>query len=155
MATKIISKRCSQCKENLPATAEYFGKDKHLKDGLHSCCKQCRKQHYKEHKPESRQYHKQYNKTLRGNLRYVWHNMLHRCNNTKHKRYKDYGGRGVKVKFTSFNDFYNHVVNELKTDPHGLTIDRIDNDGHYERGNIRFVSRAENNRNKRIKNKVA
>jgi len=65
-----------------------------------------------------------------------------------YKQYKDYGGRGIKVKFTSFEDFYNHIINTIKIDPRGLTIDRIDNDGHYEKGNIRFVSRAENNRNK-------
>jgi len=30
-----------------------------------------------------------------------------------------------------------------------LEIDRINNDGHYERGNLRFVTRAENVNNRR------
>ena len=68
---------------------------------------------------------------------------------TKNKSYKNYGGRGIKVKFACFEDFFDYVVNELRADPRGLTIDRIDNDGDYERGNIRFVSQVENLQNRR------
>jgi len=43
----------------------------------------------------------------------------------------------------SADDFRDYVINELKVDPRGLQIHRIDNDGHYERGNIVFVTREE------------
>lgn len=33
----------------------------------------------------------------------------------------------------------------------GLELDRIDNNGNYEPGNCRFVTHAENNRNKRMR----
>lgn len=110
-----------------------------------------RKQYCQEHKPQIQQQNKQYRETLQGHLRNVWLNMLRRCNNTKHKQYKDWGGRGIQVKFASFDDFHDYIINELKVDPRGLTIDRIDNDGHYEAGNIRFVSQGENNRNRNRK----
>lgn len=97
---------------------------------------------------------KHYRQTAPGHLRIIWFGMLYRCNNPKCKKYKYYGGRGIKVKFTSFDDFHDHVVNDLKTDSRGLTIDRIDNDGDYEKGNIRFVSKAENSRNRRKKYNV-
>ena len=32
-----------------------------------------------------------------GPMRFVWYNMLSRCNNPEDKDYKDYGGRGVRV----------------------------------------------------------
>lgn len=44
-----------------------------------------------------------------------------------------------------------YIINELQVDPRNLTIDRINNDGHYERGNIRFVSYSENLKNRRTK----
>ena len=37
-------KKCSKCGEEKPATEEYFHKDKRLKYGLHTICKQCRNQ---------------------------------------------------------------------------------------------------------------
>lgn len=167
MAETIQTKRCSKCKHFRPLSD--FHKDKRAKNGLLSSCKQCQKskdkQYYQQHqekkhkynkrynqfhKSENREYQNQYYKTIQGHLHRVWRNMLHRCNNPKNPRYKDWGGRGIKLKFASFKDFYDYVVKELKVDPRGLTIDRINNDGHYEPGNIRFVSHAENCQNRRV-----
>ena len=66
-----------------------------------------------------------------------------------HKDYKNYGGHGIKNKFKSTGEFVDYVINELQVDPCGLQIDRINNDGNYERGSIRFVTCSENNRNRR------
>ncbi|KKL06398.1 hypothetical protein LCGC14_2596430 [marine sediment metagenome] len=148
-------KRCSKCKEVKPFSE--FNKNRNNKDGLRFCCKECKmiidKKYRQTHKKELRQYalqyQKQYFKTIQGHLCRVWHNMLNRCNNPKRSDYKYYGGQGIKVKFNTFTDFSSYVVNVLKSDPRGLTIDRIDNNGDYEVDNIRFVTRAENNRNKR------
>lgn len=41
-------KRCSKCKQLLPTTSQYFGKDAHTKDGLHPQCKACRGSHKKQ-----------------------------------------------------------------------------------------------------------
>lgn len=106
-------------------------------------------QYYQSHKAEALQHKKQYYRTIRGYIRTIWNNICQRCNNPKNPHYKYYGERGIKVKFASFENFYDYIVKELKVEPRGLTIDRIDNDGHYERGNIRFVSQAENLRNTR------
>lgn len=74
-----------------------------------------------------------------------------RCNNPKYKGYKNYGGRGIRCLFKSSDEFVNYIINELQIDPRKLTIDRIDNDGNYERGNIRFVTQTENLKNRRKK----
>lgn len=79
--------------------------------------------------------------------------MNQRCNNQNSPRYKDYGGRDIRLKFTP-NGFIDYVTNVLKIDPRGLTIDHIDNNGHYEKGNIRFVTNRENLQNKRKKYNV-
>jgi hypothetical protein len=58
-----------------------------------------------------------------------------RCNNPNAISYSDYGGRGIKFLFTSFEQFFGHVGLKPSSDHE---IDRIDNDGHYEVGNVRW-----------------
>lgn len=59
-----IKKQCSTCQSVLPATAEYFHRDKHQRDGLTQCCKVCRtaksNAYNQEHRDEKRDYNKQY-----------------------------------------------------------------------------------------------
>lgn len=40
----VLHRKCSDCKKMVPA--EKFGKNKHLKDGLHSRCLKCQKKRY-------------------------------------------------------------------------------------------------------------
>lgn len=143
-------KQCDNCQERKEQKSQYYKQYyKTHREKKRQYCKQWCQEHRTERLQYHHQYGKRYRKTLQGHLKLMWDNMLKRCNNPKIRDYKYYGGRGIEVKFISFDDFYNYVVNELKADPRGLTVDRIDNDGHYKRGNIRFVSQAENNRNKR------
>ena len=89
-----------------------------------------------------------YRKTIIGHLRRTYANVMRRCNDSGHRAYKWYGGRGIKVHFESSDDFVNYVINELQIDPRDLECDRIKNDGNYERGNIRFVTHKENCQNR-------
>jgi hypothetical protein len=79
----------------------------------------------------------------------VWNGMVQRCTNPNNRKYSDYGGRGITVDpswldFITFSDF---AMRNGYTD--SLCLDRINNDGPYQPGNVRFVSVAENNRNRR------
>lgn len=69
-----------------------------------------------------------------------------RCQNLQLPCWPDYGGRGIEFRFTSFEEFY--IC--LGPRPPGYTLDRIDNDGHYEKGNVRWATRQEQNLNKRL-----
>ncbi len=89
-----------------------------------------------------------YYATIEGHLQRVFGNIKARCNDPEHKSYKNYGGRGIRVCFESLDDFRGYVMDELCVDPRGLQIDRIDNGGNYERGNIRFITHRENQQNK-------
>ncbi len=108
-----------------------------------------RRKYYLEHIEEENKRGREYHKTINGRLRRCFGCMKRRCENPKSAKYKDYGGRGIKIKFTSSDEFVDYVINVLKVDPRGLQIDRIDNNGHYEPGNIRFTTSKVNNNNKR------
>lgn len=69
-----------------------------------------------------------------------------RCNNKNAKNYHNYGGRGIVIKFNNFNEFFN-CIGPKPSKTHSL--DRIDNNGNYEEGNIRWATSKEQARNVR------
>jgi hypothetical protein len=78
--------------------------------------------------------------------------MRQRCNNPNDHAYRYYGGQGVKVgdrwelkRGGSFVKFFAHVGHA----PPGKSLDRIDPNGNYEPGNVRWATALEQARNKR------
>lgn len=82
----------------------------------------------------------------------IWKAIKQRCLNPKNSAYKYYGARGIKIheSWMVFQQFYKDV-GPRPEHPERLTLDRIDNDGNYEPGNVRWVTHKENcqNRSKR------
>jgi len=76
-----------------------------------------------------------------------WH-AKKRCNNPNSKDYKNYGGRGIEFHFTSFEEFLS-CVGRRPSANHSL--DRIDNNGHYEAGNVRWATDKEQYCNRRVR----
>ena len=81
-----------------------------------------------------------------------WSDMKNRCNNPRYKRFADWGGRGITVCDEwqkDFMAFYDHVTSLPHCGEKSYTLDRINNDGNYEPGNVRWATRYEQNMNRR------
>ena len=77
----------------------------------------------------------------------IWSSMIARCYIPSATGYKNYGARGISVcdAWHTFENFYKDMGDQ----PKGLEIDRIDNNGNYEKSNCHWVTHWENNQNKR------
>lgn len=76
--------------------------------------------------------------------------MVQRCERDTHVSSHNYKGRGIKVLFRSREDFIGWALAKWPDETFkGKDFDRIDNDGHYSRRNLRLVSRSTNLRNRR------
>lgn len=73
----------------------------------------------------------------------LWCNIKQRCYNEKHSSFYRYGARGIKVCDEWLNDyqkFKSYVLNHLGERPKNQSLDRINNDGDYAPGNVRWAS---------------
>lgn len=80
------------------------------------------------------------------------HGMKQRCTNPKDRRFKDYGGRGIEFRFDSVTTCALWVRDNLgiPTDPEMMELDRKNNNGHYEPGNVQWSTRQQNMNNTRV-----
>ena len=84
----------------------------------------------------------------------AWGHMIERCVNPKCKSWKNYGARGIIVCHAWRNDYRTFLrdVGRRPTPKH--SIERINNDGNYEPGNVRWATATEQALNTRKNHRV-
>lgn len=112
---------------------EYDQRISQIRKAKQKCCQECKKSRPSKAKDPGRY----------GALR-SWTKMKDRCENQNHMHYDRYGGRGIKIEWKTFDEFYKSMGDRLP----GMTIDRIDCDGNYNESNCRWATIKEQNRNK-------
>lgn len=81
-------------------------------------------------------------------LYYTYRHMIARCSYPDHQDYKNYGARGIQVCEEWREDFW-AFTKAVGIRPQGMTLDRVNNDGNYEPGNVRWATKSEQQHNKR------
>lgn len=74
----------------------------------------------------------------------IYHGAKSRCQNPTSQAYRRYGGRGIEFCFSSLKQFADEL-GERPSPSH--SVDRRNNDGHYEPGNIHWATREEQAQN--------
>ena len=84
----------------------------------------------------------------------AWRAMKARCNNENGPRYYRYGGRGISycAEWEFFENFYSDMGNK----PKNRSLDRINNDGNYDKENCRWATHKQqmNNTSRNKKGKL-
>ena len=86
-------------------------------------------------------------------IRYWWIKAV--CSNPNHPDYASYGGRGIEMYWNRYNEFENYILTHLglpRKDQ--LFLSRIDVNGNYEPGNIRWSTGEEKSNNCHSKNHI-
>lgn len=82
----------------------------------------------------------------------AWSHMKGRCNDVNDARYRDYGGRGIKV-CERWSDFENFLA-DMGEPQDGMTLERINTNLGYSPENCVWASLLDQNRNRRISVRV-
>ena len=139
-------KPCTKCKKTKKLNE--FGRDKRNRDGHKSWCKACeaeRERVYRVANPEKLREQKPYYNT--------WKGIKKRCYMPSHVAFKHYGGRGIQLHdawINNYNAFAAYVDNLPRNMPGKLSLDRIDVNGNYEPGNLRWANILMQRLNQRV-----
>lgn len=77
-----------------------------------------------------------------------WDSAKQRCFNPNDDHYDRYGGRGITMCMRWRRSFKAFLA-DMGERPEGMTLDRINNDGHYEPGNCRWATGSEQSSNRK------
>ncbi len=79
----------------------------------------------------------------------IWREMKQRCLNPNNANYALYGGRGIQIDPRWIKSFRAFIQDVRRRPTKGHSLERRDNHGHYEPGNIYWATQSQQARNRR------
>jgi hypothetical protein len=132
--------KLTNCKNGHPRTPENVDKFRRCRECHRIKSKAWLKSHPEQKRKKDRRYQKKHPEYR------AYHNAKQRCTNPTSSKWKDYGARGIEFKFNSFKEF---VAEVGKRPPEDHSLDRKDNDSHYQKGNVRWAVESQQRENTR------
>jgi hypothetical protein len=81
---------------------------------------------------------------------HAWYTAIQRCTNPEYENFEDYGGRGIQFHSAWLEDLPAFLAEVGPRPGPGYSLGRIDNEGHYEPGNLRWETSEQQNNNRRF-----
>jgi hypothetical protein len=106
-----------------------------------SMCRKCRKLHSRDWRSAN---------PIKAKLRNTWQNMVARCHNSRHRRYRDYGAIGIRVceRWRNLKTGLAAFIADMGEPPSlKHTLDRRYNSRGYSKSNCRWATIEEQNNN--------
>jgi hypothetical protein len=142
-------KTCTVCRLEKPDGEFYKDATKPL--GVSRLCKPCTLAERARYRSANRERLKLQARADRRRTpeRGCWQAMIDRCHDPKSTYFAHYGGRGIRV-CNRWRESFALFQADMGPRPSPIhSLDRIDNDGNYEPGNVRWATPREQGRNKR------
>lgn len=163
--------KCIRCLSIKDITKFY--KEKDNKTGVRQPCKDCRKAKEQKYRINKREYIISYSKkyyainkkeiikkktrlnAIKDNGLYVkYWAMYSRCNYKSSPSYINYGGRGIKIEWSSYQSFKDDMYKSfiLHLNQYGkkqTTLDRLNVNENYKKNNCRWATRLQQAENRR------
>lgn len=80
---------------------------------------------------------------------HIWRAIKQRCTNPRNKAFQNYGGRGIQM-CQAWMESFEAFLADMGTRPApGLTVERKNNNGHYEPNNCEWATYAKQTANRR------
>jgi hypothetical protein len=113
-------------------------------------CSECRRQRVRDRRRSDPDVRKrdviQHKEFRRKNPEYISYSSAKaRCQNKNDEHYPGYGGRGIEFRFKSYKEFL-ECLGRKPSPEH--SVDRLNNNGHYEPENVRWATRSQQQKNR-------